>query len=238
MKLSHLTQMKAKKTQGFSLIELLVVVGVIAFMLVLSAPTMSAAFKGSRMNQGAEAVRNFMIQAHQASLKYNMPIEVRFYKYDDPETPETTEHILGYRMYVVKLDLKNPDPTSQKLLFVDPTRLGMDPEVSTAPLSITKLPPGVVLSTNVAQSSLLGPNVTQGKEPVKNVDPDNAAMEVDYFAFQYRADGTVNLPTDRKWFMTVLNRDDYLKGQEDTPGNYVCLQLNPYNGEVRWLQPN
>ena len=114
----------------------------------------------------------------------------------------------------------------------------MDPEVSTTPLSITKLPPGVVLSTKANQSTLLGANVTQGKEAVKKVDPEDDKKEVDYVAFQYRADGSVNLPTDRKWFMTVLNREDFLKGQEDAPGNYVCLQLNPYNGEVRWLQPN
>lgn len=238
MKISPTRRSSRFTNAAFSLVELLVVVGVIALLLTVSGPTMSAAFKGTKLTQGAEAVRNFLTLAHQTAIKNNLPVEVRFYKYDDPETPETTEYVLGYRMYLVKLKLSENDPTSQQIQYVDPGRVGLEKEVSTEPLSLTKLPPGVIISDDDKQSTLIGSNVTNGTESLNNIETGAASSQASYFAFQFRADGSVNLPTNKKWFMTLMGRDEYIKGQEKTPSNYICLQLNAYNGELRWLQPN
>lgn len=237
MKIQTSPRLSRAAQHAFSLIELLVVVGVIALLLTVSGPTMSAAFKGTKLNQGAEAVRNFLILAHQTAIKNNLPVEVRFYKYDDPETPETTEYILGYRMYLVKLKLSENDPTQQALQYVDPARLGMTDEVKSN-LSLTKLPPSVIISADDKQSTLMGADVSKGTEGMNNIEAGNESTQASYFAFQFRADGSVNLPTNKKWFLTLMGRDEYIKGQEKTPSNFVCLQLNAYNGELRWLQPN
>jgi uncharacterized protein (TIGR02596 family) len=216
---------KRAHLRAFSLIEILVVVGIITILLVLAAPTLSTAFKGSKLVQGSEAVRNFLAAARQTALKNNVSVEVRFYKFDDPDTPESTESITAYRMYQVQLDYTANDPLTANLKYVEPTNL-------------VKLPSGVVLSPDEDQSTLLGTSVKTGQERVKGIDPANDEMNVTFVAFQFRPDGSLNLPVDRKWFMTLMNREEFIRDTSDTPSNYVCLQMNPYNGEVRWLQPN
>ena len=213
--------------RAFTLIELLVVVAIIALMLVMAAPTMTSAFKGSKLNQGAEALRNFLASAHLTAIKRNLPVEVRFYKYDDPETPESTVHCLAYQMYVVELsnDSDDSDVSRSKVVY---TKVG----------DLKQLPAGVVISIDPTQSTLLGTEMRTGKESIKGVDPKTTETEVDFYAFQFRPDGSMNLSTTKKWFLTVMGRDEYIRNKEKTPSNYVCLKLNAFNGDIRWLQPN
>ena len=220
--------------RAFSLIELLVVVAIIALMLVMAAPTMSSAFKGSKLNQGAEATRNFLAAAHLTAIKNNLPVEVRFYEYDDPDTPETTKYVMAYQMYLVRLDARSTDLSKST-----PQYEKVD--------DLKHLPAGIVLSTlssPKSQSTLLDKTLVRtGKESIKGVDPEKQETEVDYYSFQFRPDGSMDLPSlkagvRQKWFMTVLGRDEFVRGLEKTPSNYVCLNLNPANGDIRWLQPN
>ena len=135
----------ASSSRAFTLIELLVVVAIIALMLVMAAPTMTSAFKGSKLNQGAEALRNFLASAHLGAIKRNLPVEVRFYKYDDPETPESTVHCLAYQLYVIEVsNATDSDGSNSKVVY---TKLG----------DLKRLPAGIVISIDPTQSTLLGP---------------------------------------------------------------------------------
>ncbi len=213
--------------RGFSLIELLVVISVISLLMVLSAPSMSAAFKGSKLTQGGEALRNLITQARQMAVKNNAPVEVRIFKYDDVETPETTMHYMAARLYLMKLDLStNSDPLTSKLKE-EPTG------------NLLKLPAGIIISDDVAQSSLVNPSrVLKGQATVKGLDPDVKETSADYVGFQIRPDGSLNLATNQRWFLTLYNREEIIKGQQTTPSDYVCLQVNPYTCDVRWYHPN
>ena len=218
---------RASSTLAFTLIELLVVVAIIALMLVMAAPTMTSAFKGSKLNQGAESLRNFLASAHLTAIKRNLPVELRFYKYDDPDTPESTVHCIAYQMYVVELsnDSDDADVSKSKVVY-------------TKVADLQHLPAGVVISLDPKQSTLVGTEMRTGKESIKGVDPEKNETEVDFYAFQFRPDGSMNLSTTKKWFLTVMGRDEYIRGKENTPSNYVCLKLNAFNGDIRWLQPN
>lgn len=224
-------------TRGFTLIELLVVVGVIAIMLVVAAPSLSSVFKGTKLAQGGEAVRNFLTLAQQTAIKNNVAIEVRFYKFSDSGAQETDARVLGYRMYAVKLDPTKPDPANSPPLYIDPTRLGMTDEATTDSLSITRLPPGIVISAQDTISTLVGTNITKGTEKIK-LDAKNPEKEVTYYAFQFNTDGSTNLPVEKKWFLTLMSQDEIIRNTEKSPENFICLQVNAYNGAVRWLQPN
>lgn len=215
------------RLKAFSLIELLVVVGIIAFLIVMAAPTMTSAFKGSKLTQGAEAVRNFLALAQQTAIKDNVSMEVRFYTYDDPDTPESTEHYLGYRMYAIK--------PSKDVVGADQSK----PVTFVKGSNFTKLPQGVVISSNAEQSTLLGELVISGTEPdVKGITPGEQTQTLSYKAFRFRPDGSMSLSTNRKWFLTLMSRDEYLREKQDTPDNFVTLQVNVNNGQIRWLQPN
>jgi uncharacterized protein (TIGR02596 family) len=213
--------------RGFSLIELLVVISVVSLLMVLSAPSMSAAFKGSKLTQGGESLRNLISQGRQMALKNNAPVEVRIFKYDDVETPETTVHYMAARLYLMKLDLStNSDPLTSKLKE-EPAG------------NLLKLPAGIVISDDVAQSSLVNASrVLKGQATVKGLDPDVKETSVDYVGFQIRPDGSLNLATNQRWFLTLYNREEIIKGQQTTPSDYVCLQVNPYTCDVRWYHPN
>ncbi len=222
MKFSH--RHSSLRKFGFTLIELLVVVGVISLLLVMTAPTMSAAFKGSKLTQGAEAFRNLINQAHQTALKNNSPVEVRFYSYDDPDTPETKDQYLAARLYLVKLTVDAGGVQKKKAEAIG---------------NILKLPAGVVISDLPTQSTLLDPaQVSRGRESIKGISADGNAMEVPFLAFEIRADGSVNLDRDRRWFLTFMTRDTLNQGLQSTPPDYVCLQVNVYTSDVRWYHPN
>jgi uncharacterized protein (TIGR02596 family) len=228
MKLHHNPQaLRIASRRGFSLVELLVVVGVIAMLMVLSAPTMSAAFKGSKLTQGGELFRNLITQGRQVALKNNAPVEVRIYKYDDVDTPETTMHYMAARLYLMKLDLStNADPLTTKLV----------PEATG---NVVKLPAGIIISDDATQSSLTNPSrLITGHDNVKGLDPDVAETSADYVGFQIRPDGSLNLSTNQRWFLTLYNREEIIKGTQTSPSDYVCLQVNPYTCEVRWYHPN
>jgi uncharacterized protein (TIGR02596 family) len=216
-----------RNLRAFSLVELLVVIGVIAVLMVLSAPSMSAAFKGSKLTQGGEAFRNLINQGRQMALKNNLPVEVRIFKYDDLETPEETSYYMAARLYLMRLNLgSNNDPMTSELK-------------EEAVGNLLKLPAGIILSDDVQQSSLIDPSkVISGKGNVKGIDPDQTEKEAEYVAFQIRPDGSLNLPSTQRWFLTLYNREEIIRGKQSTPSDYVCLQVNPYTCDVRWYHPN
>jgi uncharacterized protein (TIGR02596 family) len=108
MKPTHFTrtaQARYGKKAGFSMIEIMVVVGIMATLLVMGAPTLSAVFSSSKLGQGSIDVVNFLHIAHQTALKENRSVEVRFYKFEDPDTPQKDDLYQAYRMFVL------PQPT-------------------------------------------------------------------------------------------------------------------------------
>ena len=125
--------------------ELLVVVGVISILMVLSGPSMSAAFKGSKLSQGAEAFRTLISQARQTALKNNLPVEIHLYKYDDVDTPETTPHFMAARLFLLKLDNSTAENVLQNKVISEP--IG----------NVVRLPAGIIISDVVKQSSLVDP---------------------------------------------------------------------------------
>ena len=217
----------SRKLNAFSLVELLVVIGVIAILMVLSAPSMSAAFKGSKLTQGGEAFRNLINQGRQIALKNNLPVEVRIFKYDDLETPEETPYFMAARLYLMRLNFaNNNDPLASELK-------------EEAVGNLLKLPAGIILSEDIQQSSLLDASkVITGRANVKGIDPDQLEREAEYVAFQIRPDGSLNLPPTQRWFVTVFNREETILGRQSSPNDYVCLMVNPYTCDVRWYYPN
>ncbi len=225
MKISSATS--SRNLRAFSLVELLVVIGVIAVLMVLSAPSMSAAFKGSKLSQGGEALRNLINQGRQTALKNNLPVEVRIFRFDDLETPEETPYYMGARLYLMRLNLaNNNDPLASELK-------------EEAVGNLLKLPAGIIISDDLLQSSLVdATKVITGKANIKGIDPNQVEKEADYVAFQIRPDGSMNLPSTQRWFLTLFNREEVIRGKQSTPSDYVCLQVNPYTCDVRWYHPN
>jgi uncharacterized protein (TIGR02596 family) len=207
------------------MIEILVVVAIMAILMVMSAPTMSAAFKGSKLSQSTSDVSNFLHLAHQTAIKENKPVEVRFYKFANPEAPIKNEELFqAYRMFVIR----------QKSIGAD----GDEDEIEAVPEGPLKRMPNGTFMTNAGEmSTLLGTLVTTGSEEAVRGLVAGERKKAEYRSFVFRPDGTANLPQDSKWFVTVVSMEEKLKNREQSPDNYSCLMINPANGEIRPFTP-
>ena len=72
---------------GFSLIELLVVCAIIGIIVGFTIGPANTMMRGSQLTQGSALLNDQIALARQLALTRNHAMEVRFYKYADPETP-------------------------------------------------------------------------------------------------------------------------------------------------------
>ena len=75
------------RIKGFTLIEVLVVLSIIAVIVAFTIPAMAPALKGSKLRQSADQLEALLAGAHQRAITENRPVEVRFFRFEDPESP-------------------------------------------------------------------------------------------------------------------------------------------------------
>ncbi len=68
------------KSAGFSLVELLVVTGIIMLLAALSMMAFGSIFSGSQLSRGGNLVADTLLLARQEAVTRNQEIEVRFYR--------------------------------------------------------------------------------------------------------------------------------------------------------------
>jgi len=207
------------RSSGFSLIELLVVVVIIGLIMVFAVPAASSLLKGPAVLRGANALTDELSRARQHALSKNRVVEVRLYKFADPDVmgetvaDETTWHFRALQSFEVSSDtIAEKDgggvATGNKINIRNP--IG----------KYTQLPEFVIMSTTAStttlSSLLMNPSVwspsaapvppwpTPPTPPnkggaIKPVDPElprGIAFNYKYVAFQFLPDGTTNLPPD------------------------------------------
>jgi prepilin-type N-terminal cleavage/methylation domain-containing protein len=79
--------MKRSPRPGFTLVELLAVVALIAVVIAFAVPAMTQIMKGTQISQGSQVVNDTLLLARQYAISRSHAIEVRFYRYGDPDTP-------------------------------------------------------------------------------------------------------------------------------------------------------
>lgn len=220
--------------RGFTLVEVLVVLAIISIIMFFSVPNMGEIIKGSKLTQAGDQLKYDMGIAAMTAVKENLTVEVRFYQYKLPEMDPVMSQASysAYQMFTLIPDSTRPsDPRAERIL---------------APFGkIKKLPSGVVIPASETWSTLVThSSIATGEQQVLGLIPTEKSTTATYRSFQINPDGSTNLDTSgvNQWYVTLINFTDLEKsgGAVDSiaPDNYICIQVDPFNGSSRWFQPN
>ena len=207
---------------AFSLIELVVVIAIIAIIATFTVPAATTILRGSAITQASQTLTDQISLARQMALSRNRAVEVRFYKYADPEAAgETTGQWRAIQLFEV-----------------------LESGVAVPLGKVQTLPISVVIEPSTTFSTLIP---AQGKEiaPIKNKDPDlprGVGIGYVYGAFRFLQDGSTNLAPTSTWFVSIHNLTDTpsgttMKKVNGDPINFFTLQIDPVSGAIKGFRP-
>jgi uncharacterized protein (TIGR02596 family) len=214
--------MKAHRAHGFSLVELLVVLAIIAILSALIIPSISSVMRGSALTMGAQKVLAEISLAHQTALTQDRQVEVRFYRVAKAGLPGEVAGNAATGKFRA-LQSFSYDSSGN----------------ATALDKVQWLPDTVIMDSGAALSTLLGTG--QAKSNWSTADPQvplpSAGTAYTACVFDFQPDGSTNLnPIGQQWFVTVhtLYLGDNLGA---LPGNFEMYQIDPLNGHVQSYRP-
>lgn len=206
----------ASAPRGFTLLELLMVIAILALAMALIVPAIEPLFRSSGLSQAADQVTSTLSLARQTAIVRNRPVEVRLYRYADAgEQPPGRFH--GLQAFVIE---SNPDI-----------------KIATALGRKQTLPATVCISAAEELSSLMNPSLASqvsGNDLMQRIP----TIDLNYTAvcFRFLPDGSTNLPSTSKAFLTLVS-----SAVPDTsttpPPNFATLLIQPSNGKVKLLRP-
>jgi uncharacterized protein (TIGR02596 family) len=218
---------------GFSLIELLVVIAIIGIIGTIAVPAVGSLLKGSSLTQAANLLRDQVSLARQHALSKNRVVELRFYRFGDPEQPgekaedPSTGFFRGLQFFEIG-DGGVPIPVGKVARFPDSMMMHASGGGGSSSLS-------TLLETDIA-SRLVTKGALSPNDPEL---PRGVKRNYDYVAFRFLPDGSTNLPpTGTKWFITVHAASDLPKATGgQPPPNFFTWMIDPVSGTSKVFRP-
>ncbi len=228
---------------GFSLVELLVVCAIIALIVGFTVPAATTIIRGSQLTQASQLLTDQLSFARTQALSKNRSVEVRFYKFADPEAPgeDKTKPDTGrYRAFQAFEVLESG---------------------GTVPLNkVQRLPSSVVMNEGLV-SSLISDKTKAGTSGSSATVPNTTAPEIPgvernyvYVSFRYLPNGSTDLPLidtttsttasapNKSWFVTLTGLDvpqklDAATAPNGSKINFFTLQVDPVSGSTKPFRP-
>jgi uncharacterized protein (TIGR02596 family) len=214
---------------GFSLIELLVVCAIIGVIAGFAVPAVVTMVRGTQLTQGSQLLSDQIALARQTALSRNRPIEVRIYRYSDPEIPGEDPQ-------------KPEDGKFRAFQSFEILENG-----AAIPLNKAQRLPATVVMNKGEVSTLLNhlplrkANAASGDPELTSLPAGSGRWNYLYVAFRFRPDGSTDLPltgaANGRWYVT-LHGNESSEELQKPPANYFTLQIDPVSGATKSYRPN
>lgn len=198
---------------GFSLIEMVAVISIIAVIAGFTVPAVNGYLRGQRLSTASAALAGALAEAQQLARTRNRTVEVRFYRCTDPETPGS---VAAYRGYQILLSDSNG---------------GLWPE-----RGVTWLGADVIFAENAEFSTVLKDAPTVATEADVELPRVNHSYEYAGIRFLPTGETSLGKASEDRWCLTLVNETAYTD-PDKLPPNFVTVQIDSYTGSLRTLQP-
>lgn len=205
----------------------MVVLGVVGLLLAMAAPNLFSLISSNTLSGEGQVLRNQLTYAQQIAISKNADVEVRFFKMPDFANARTDEFFGAFQLYQYNQDgelapistffrIRNPVAVHESLSTL------LDPKSNSA--------------SQEQKFGFVAPTADRSEAPTG----EGGRMRMtDFVSFRFRPDGSTNLPHrtggDDTWYITLVQGEGAL--QTTNPDNYLCLQVNPYNGQISEFRP-
>jgi uncharacterized protein (TIGR02596 family) len=206
-----------KRSSGFSLVEMLVVLAIIAVMAALVVPATTSMMSTSNLTTAGDQVSSMLALARQHAMARNRSVQVRWYQFADPSFSGETAGSPATGHY-----------RAMQAFEADETGTA----TWVALTKMQRLPTGVIIDRG-GISSLLSTSFVQPPLTTPVIIP-LAGTAYNFCAFRFFPDGSTDIaqinPTG-PWYLALHNLN--VAGTDNLatpPKNYVTLTIDPTDG--------
>jgi uncharacterized protein (TIGR02596 family) len=242
------------RSQGFTLIELLIVITVIVLLMALAAPSFVGTMQSSRLAAAGQNLLGRLSQAQQTASSTNIPVEVRFYKFDDPTHVGGGDYFGAYQFLLARQTI-NASGAATETMETLSSPFYLESGVYISGGQINGSPASALITgTGVSTFDEDGTTTAAGVNSGVTKQIQRTTGKANYVAIRFFPDGTVkrlgsgydgslgggikvrqlqmlNLPDA---YVSIVGEKELTSG---TASNYYTVQIDPYTGHCRSYQP-
>lgn len=199
--------------RGFSLLELLVVIGVVLVLVAMVVPTIGRMNEGLNLTRAGNQVVDAINHARSVALTRSQPVEVWFLRLASTEGGDD----VAYR--AIQSRVLAADGTTEWIARMQ------------------RLPESTIISSSQARSNVIGRQSPQAVADTPDVVVDGVGIRIYPSGRAEVVSPSASMGLTEPLFFTIGHERDVGDDGTTMPGNFFAVQIDPRNGRVTSLRP-